>query len=181
MMSIPTIACVSFGVLLLFLECVCVDAYFLVPMSSQCTRSAGGVTRLLASVEDKQNDIGEVVTAADPLIENHTDPDSEEKFKEEIRSLCLERNLPLEKVKNCRDLAATAFSPIKPGRLFRTGRLGDATEKDRRLLFETLGISTLVDLRSPTELKDDPALMADVFEGFTDLVWTENGLRRDGC
>jgi len=53
--------------------------------------------------------------------------------------------------------------------------------KDKDLLFGGLGITTLVDLRSPTELRDDDSLMADVFEGFTDLVWIENGRRRDGC
>lgn len=134
----------------------------------------------MASVEGKSNDViaeKEVVV----VVPTEEDKEAEAKFKEEIRALCIERNLALEKVKNCRDLAATASSPIKPGRLFRCGRLGDATAKDRELLFGTLGITTLVDLRSPTELKDDPALMSDVFDGFTDLVWIENGRRRDGC
>ena len=107
--------------------------------------------------------------------------EEEKKFKDEIRSLCAERNLGLAKVKNCRDLASVQNSPIKPGKIFRTGRLGDATAEDKKLLFEDLGITTLVDLRSPTELKDDPALMADVFSNFTDLVWIENGRRSDGC
>lgn len=106
--------------------------------------------------------------------------DSEAIFKDEIRALCLERNLPFEKVKNCRDLASPSSSPILPGRLFRTGRLGDATAKDQELL-KTLGITTLVDLRSPTELKDDESLMSGVFDGFTDLVWIENGRGKDGC
>lgn len=107
--------------------------------------------------------------------------DEEQLFKDEISSLCSQRNLPLEQVKNCRDLSATTSSPIVPGRLFRTGRIGDATEKDCALLFDNIGITTLVDLRSPTELRDDDALMADCFGDFTDLVWIENGRRRDGC
>jgi protein tyrosine/serine phosphatase len=102
-------------------------------------------------------------------------------FKEEIRNLCNQRNYPLEKVKNCRDLAATNSSPIIPGRLFRMGRVGEASEKDCDILFNELGITTLVDLRSPTELRDDDSLMSDVFDGFTNLVWIENGRRRDGC
>lgn len=102
-------------------------------------------------------------------------------FQAEIRALCKERNLPLAKVKNCRDLHSIKNSPIKEGRLFRTGRLGDATDEDQKLLFNELGIKTLVDLRSPTELKDDPALNADLFSGFTDLVWIENGRGQDGC
>mmetsp|Transcript_12280 Transcript_12280/g.28396 ORF Transcript_12280/g.28396 Transcript_12280/m.28396 type:complete len:449 (-) Transcript_12280:208-1554(-) len=123
---------------------------------------------LCSKVEDK-NDV-------------EVEDDEETKlYKEELRALCMERNLPLEKVKNCRDLSATRSSPIIPGRLFRTGRLGDATEKDREILFDGLGITTLVDLRSPTELRDDDALMAECFEDFTSLVWIENGRRRDGC
>jgi len=127
---------------------------------------------LNSKVEDV-NDVG----SAKVLV------DSEETklFKEEIRVLCSERNLPLEKVKNCRDLSATDSSPIVPGRLFRCGRLGDATEKDQELLFKTIGITTLVDLRSPTELRDDDSLMVDCFKDFTDLVWIENGRQRDGC
>ena len=105
----------------------------------------------------------------------------EQNFQDEIQALCKERNLPLAKVKNCRDLASTKNSPVKAGRLFRTGRLGDATDEDQELLFEEMGIKTLVDLRSPTELKDDPALMADCFANFTGLVWIENGRRKDGC
>lgn len=109
------------------------------------------------------------------------DKNEEQLFKEEIASLCNERNLPLEQVKNCRDLSAPQSSPIVPGRIYRTGRLGDASQKDCGLLFDTIGITTLVDLRSPTELRDDDSLMANCFDDFTDLVWIENGRRRDGC
>jgi hypothetical protein len=132
-------------------------------------------------VEDTTSSNEVTVAHQDVEITDEDAKLADEQFKEEIRELCSQRNLPLEKVKNCRDLAATDSSPIKPGRLYRTGRLGDATEKDRELLFDKLGITTLVDLRSPTELKDDPALMAEVFDGFTNLVWMENGRRRDGC
>jgi hypothetical protein len=109
------------------------------------------------------------------------DAKEDEKFKDEIRELCSKRNMPLEKVKNCRDLASVQNSPIKPGRIFRTGRLGDATEKDQALLLNELKITTLVDLRSPTELKDDPALMADVFKNFTDILWLETRRGKNGC
>jgi protein tyrosine/serine phosphatase len=102
-------------------------------------------------------------------------------FNDEIKALCKSRNLPLAKVKNCRDLSSTQNSPVKAGRLFRTGRLGDATDKDQELLFQEMGIKTLVDLRSPTELKDDLALYADLFADFTDLIWIENGRKKDGC
>eukprot|EP00980_Cylindrotheca_fusiformis_P009808 scaffold2157_cov111-Cylindrotheca_fusiformis.AAC.2 len=109
------------------------------------------------------------------------DEEAEKAFQDEVRALCKERNLPLAKVKNCRDLHSMRNSPIKEGRVFRTGRLGDATEEDQKLLFDELGIKTLVDLRSPTELKDDPALNADIFANFTDVVWIENGRGHDGC
>ena len=110
-----------------------------------------------------------------------TTKEEDEKFKQEIRELCSVRNMPLDKVKNCRDLASIRNSPIKQGRIFRTGRLGDATEKDQALLLQDLGITTLVDLRSPTELKDDPALMASVFTNFTDILWLEGRRGKNGC
>lgn len=134
---------------------------------------------LWSSVEGKETSPSHTVPDADDVV----DPEEEAKFKEEIRDLCNLRNMPLEKVKNCRDLASVKNSPIKPGRILRTGRLGDATEKDQDLLFNKIGITTLVDLRSPTELKDDPELMASTFQNFTDLVWIENRRRNrgDGC
>jgi len=137
--------------------------------------------RLYNSIEDK-NSVEETMTNTDiPDVEEKDEDEETKLYKEEIRVLCEERNLPAEKVKNCRDLAATASSPILPGRIFRSGRLGGATKADKSMLLEGMGISTLIDLRSPTELRDDDALMADVFEGFTDLVWIENGRKRDGC
>ena len=95
--------------------------------------------------------------------------------------LCAERNLPLQKVKNARDLASANNSPVKPGKIYRMGRLGDATAQDQQLLWNEIGIKTLVDLRSPTELKEDPALLSDVFCNFTDLVWKEKGRKKEGC
>lgn len=100
----------------------------------------------------------------------------EETFDAHNAALCKERNLPLEKVKNARDLASPQNSPIKPGRVYRIGRVSDATEQDLEILFGQIGIKTLVDLRSPTELKDDPTLeREEVFTGFTDMVFFENG------
>mmetsp|Transcript_7698 Transcript_7698/g.19044 ORF Transcript_7698/g.19044 Transcript_7698/m.19044 type:complete len:458 (+) Transcript_7698:145-1518(+) len=148
------------------------------------TKSSLMYTRLLMSAKTEEEEVP-IVTVKSTV---ELDPEEEAKFKEEIASLCQERNLKLQKVKNCRDLAASpkAAEIIKPGRLFRTGRLGDATAKDREVLFDEpptgLGLRTLVDLRSPTELKDDESLMdPEVFDAFTDLVWMENGLGRDGC
>jgi hypothetical protein len=101
--------------------------------------------------------------------------------EQELAALCAERNLPLQKVKNARDLASVKNSPVKPGKIYRMGRLGDATIEDQQLLLNEIGIRTLVDLRSPTELKDDPALLSDVFHNFTDLLWKEKGRKKEGC
>lgn len=61
------------------------------------------------------------------------------------------------------------------------GRIGDASEKDVVKLFETLKIKTLIDLRSPTELRDDPNLMKpEVFGNFTNIVWKDRGRSKDG-
>jgi protein tyrosine/serine phosphatase len=110
-------------------------------------------------------------------------------FKQRTKQLCEERNLSLEKVKNARDLASVSNSPVKPGRLFRMGRISDATNSDIELLLNTLQLQTIVDLRSPTELKDDSSLLRkQVFEPFVNMVWKEpsnnnNGKskRKDGC
>lgn len=107
--------------------------------------------------------------------------DAEEmKYKAHIKELCAQRNLPFTKIKNCRDLASVHNSPIKSGHVYRTGRLGDATDKDKELL-NSMKITTLVDLRSSTELKDDPVLMSDVFTNYTNLVWVEGGRGQEGC
>jgi len=102
--------------------------------------------------------------------------DEEKEFLEKTAVLCQERNLPLEKVKNARDLASAHNSPILPGRVFRIGRVSDATENDLEVLFNQNQVKTLVDLRSPTELKDDPTLeRPEVFSNFTDMVFYERG------
>lgn len=98
----------------------------------------------------------------------------EQAFFDRTKQLCDERNLALEKIKNARDLASVRNSPVKPGRIYRTGRFSDASPADLKLLFGELGIKTLVDLRSPTELKDDPTLdREEVFGEFTNLIWDE--------
>ena len=46
---------------------------------------------------------------------------------------------------------------------------------------ETLQLKTLIDLRSPTELKDDPTLMrSEVYGNFSNVVWKERGRTKDG-
>lgn len=92
------------------------------------------------------------------------------------------RNLKLEQVLNARDLATCKNSPIVPGKLFRTGRLSEASAPDIELLMDTLQLKTLVDLRSPTELKDDESLMRRaIFGNFTNVVWKDRGRKKEGC
>lgn len=105
----------------------------------------------------------------------------EEEFLQNCQRLCDERNLPLQKIKNCRDLASVRNSPIQPNRIFRMGRLSDATDEDIQLMLRDVNLTTVVDLRSPTELKDDPTLFREaVFANFTNLVWREKGRGKDG-
>jgi protein tyrosine/serine phosphatase len=99
---------------------------------------------------------------------------AEEEFFTCTKKLCTERNISLQKIKNARDLSSVRNSPVKPNRLFRTGRVSDATPDDLKVLFDEMKIKTLVDLRSPTELKDDVTLdRPEVFGDFKTLIWDE--------
>lgn len=106
----------------------------------------------------------------------------EQEFNRLTKALCDERNISFDKIKNARDLSSPPSSPVRPNRLYRTGRLSDASDKDIDFLFEESKVQTIVDLRSPTELKDDPTLQRDaVFQDFTSILWAERGRARDGC
>eukprot|EP00559_Dactyliosolen_fragilissimus_P000433 CAMPEP_0184861194 /NCGR_PEP_ID=MMETSP0580-20130426/5952_1 /TAXON_ID=1118495 /ORGANISM="Dactyliosolen fragilissimus" /LENGTH=542 /DNA_ID=CAMNT_0027358615 /DNA_START=480 /DNA_END=2108 /DNA_ORIENTATION=+ len=115
---------------------------------------------------------------------NNNNNESSAEFQQYTERLCAERNIPFDKIKNVRDLSSVprrdAYTPkIRPNRVYRAGRMGDASERDIRILLKDLGIKTLVDLRSPTELRDDPVLdRPDVFGSFVDLIWSE---RRKGA
>jgi hypothetical protein len=101
--------------------------------------------------------------------------DEERAFLDRTALLCKERNLPLERIKNARDLSSVRSSPVLPHRVYRIGRVSDATSNDLHTLYDDIGIKTLVDLRSPTELKDDENLdRVEVFGNFTDMVYCEN-------
>jgi len=77
-------------------------------------------------------------------------------------------------VKNARDLADVAESPIISNRVYRTGKLSDATSEDIDILLKQRGIRTVIDLRSPTELKEDEGLHRDeVFGEFLTIRWME--------
>ena len=124
---------------------------------------------------------------APPSTATEEDTDEDKAFKLHTKLLCAQRNLPLQKVKNGRDLASVANSPILPNRIYRIGRVSDATILDIDYLFgsssssestsssSSIGIKTLIDLRSPTELKDDVSLdRPEVYNNFTDMIFYEN-------
>jgi hypothetical protein len=107
--------------------------------------------------------------------------ESTKAFFEETAQLCQERNIAFDKVKNARDLASVRNSPIKANRIFRTGKLSDCSANDIEMAFKestdkegALKIRTIIDLRSPTELKEDEELhRRDVFGKFTTMDWVE--------
>jgi len=149
------------------------------------------------SVPDPAPDGTTTTVAASTEIDSSRTPE-EEAFFQNTQILCAQRNIPFESIKNARDLATVRGSPIRPNRVLRTGRVSDATGKDLELLYGTglasatvrtkdeggtgggvsgsgsIGIRTLVDLRSPTELKDDLALeREEVYGDFANLIWSE--------
>lgn len=96
-------------------------------------------------------------------------------LKARTKLLCEERNLPFDKVKNARDFSSANGSPIKPNRAYRMGKVSDATHQDTAMLLESIGINTMVDLRSPTELKEDVTLNNNnVFQDFATMIWKES-------
>lgn len=140
--------------------------------------------RLLASLTKKLS--SPTSTSSVPSRSNQEGGDGNDSTinggKDQTKKLSEMRNIKLQQVLNARDLSTCKNSPIKPGKLFRTGRLSDASASDIQLLMDTLQLKTLVDLRSPTELRDDQALMrTDVFGNFTNVVWEDRGRQKEGC
>ena len=153
--------------LVLFCSATAVSGFI---MSRHCASHTHRYGPLTGSIEPSAQDIEQQ--------QEDLERKEEEEFLNRCKSLCDVRNLPLENVKNARDLSSVALSPVQPGRLFRTGRLGDASEKDLDILFNQMKINTIVDLRSPTELKDDENLMREeVFGNFSNVLFRE----RRGC
>ncbi|EGR44931.1 uncharacterized protein TRIREDRAFT_5737 [Trichoderma reesei QM6a] len=69
----------------------------------------------------------------------------------------MEPEAQLQKVPNFRDVGKTVNQflkkrTIREGLFFRSGRLNDATAADRQLIHDQLGIKTVVDLRTKTEI-----------------------------
>jgi len=141
--------------------------------SSSTTTSVWGasLSSLSSSVQPGESSGG--------VSSKQQDEESDAIFLNHCKELCDKRNIPFDAIKNARDLASVANSPVRPGRVYRMGRVSDATANDITKL-EELNFRTLVDLRSPTELKDDPTLQREeVFRNFIDIVWKQRG--KDGC
>jgi protein tyrosine/serine phosphatase len=112
---------------------------------------------------------------------NSADEAAEKEFLAKTKLLCEERNIAFAKIKNARDLASVQHSPVAPNKIIRMGRPGDATTDDLAML-RKLQIKTLIDLRSPTELKDDESLMREeVYGNYTNILWKEQGRFKEGC
>ena len=115
------------------------------------------------------------------LAQEITHRESHEEFLKRTAALCQERNIKFDKIKNARDLASVRNSPIKPNRVYRMGKLSSATARDIELALDdsctlenALHIRTIIDLRSPTELKEDEELhRREVFGKFTTMDWEE--------
>mmetsp|Transcript_16878 Transcript_16878/g.25532 ORF Transcript_16878/g.25532 Transcript_16878/m.25532 type:complete len:417 (+) Transcript_16878:151-1401(+) len=132
--------------------------------------------KLSCSYGTTSNDIDE------SMVDDVEVSTEDQEFNELCENLCTERNICFDNIKNARDLASPPNSRIKSNRLYRTGRLSDASDADIETLFEKFKINTIIDLRSPTELKEDETLQRSaVFGDFTELVWTDRGRKRDGC
>jgi len=107
--------------------------------------------------------------------------EEEEEFMKNTKNLCKERNIPFEKIKNARDLSsAYNNSNIAPNRVYRMGRVSDASTTDINTLINEIGIKTLIDLRSPTELKDDPNVdNPELFQYFHSWAWKRKDKVKD--
>ena len=71
----------------------------------------------------------------------------------------MSRVVKLEGVQNARDLGSLVGAgqkPIRSGLMFRGGELAKATERDRRRLFEGLGIGCVIDVRCGWERVEKP-------------------------
>lgn len=69
------------------------------------------------------------------------------------------KRIPFEKLKNTRDLGgfpAGEGKAVRPGLLLRSGNLSALPENDVRKLFGEIGVKTVIDLRTPIEIKDAP-------------------------
>ncbi|GMI21826.1 hypothetical protein TeGR_g10218 [Tetraparma gracilis] len=87
-------------------------------------------------------------------------------------------------VKNVRDLSSVPGSPILPNRLYRAGMPSDSCASDVSLLTAQpplgLGVTTLIDLRSATELAADPRLSTSpAYSPYTSIKWSSKRTLRE--
>eukprot|EP00594_Rhizosolenia_setigera_P014841 CAMPEP_0178961570 /NCGR_PEP_ID=MMETSP0789-20121207/13790_1 /TAXON_ID=3005 /ORGANISM="Rhizosolenia setigera, Strain CCMP 1694" /LENGTH=455 /DNA_ID=CAMNT_0020645439 /DNA_START=62 /DNA_END=1429 /DNA_ORIENTATION=+ len=115
--------------------------------------------------------------------------EEEKAFQKRTKELCELRNIPFHNIKNARDLSSSCDITndseeekecstqscsfiVKKNKLYRMGKVSNASHpEDTDFLSD---IKTFIDLRSPTELKEDETLNTElVFDGVTNLLWRE--------
>eukprot|EP01041_Mallomonas_annulata_P011463 gene11463-23974_t len=81
-------------------------------------------------------------------------------------------NIPLENVLNVRDIAS-AFPTLKPGRVYRSGCVSNASETDVTFLHKSLGMQSWIDLRSDKEHEEDEHLNSKVYNGYQSYYYNK--------
>lgn len=123
--------------------------------------SKTGKSRLLHDKNDVVADVEDIEQSEEEL-----------NFLANTSQICEVRNIEFECIKNARDLSTVNNSPILQNRVIRMGKVSDSSSNDKDMLFNTLGIKTFIDLRSPTELKEDEKINdCTTFGDFVTLVW----------
>jgi protein tyrosine/serine phosphatase len=169
---------------------VTVTNFLLCMLSISCCFTTFGtdafVANAIMSANSRQSSVVVLSVSTEADAEQRTsvnsaDEAAEKEFLAKTKLLCEQRNIAFAKIKNARDLASVEHSPVAPNKIIRMGRPGDATADDLAKL-RNLQIKTLIDLRSPTELKDDESLMREeVFGDYTNILWKEQGRFKEGC
>jgi len=115
-----------------------------------------------------------------PLEDEILRTKEESEFLKNTKDLCKERNIPFEKINNARDLSSGCENTIQSNRVYRMGRVSDASTNDVNRLVNDIGMKTLIDLRSPTELKDDPNVdNPELFQYFHSWIWKRKDKVKD--
>jgi len=170
-MSSSRVSAKSSTAILTRVAIVCCFAFVSVSSFTIPTRSGFSTILTSQSAMLKSHSESEV---SDVHIEIPTFTAEEIAQKEKTKLLCEERNIPFDDIKNARDLSSTKDSPVKTGAVIRMGKVSSASDKDINILENELKVKTFVDLRSPTELKEDPSLNDDkVFKDFRTIIWKE--------
>jgi len=98
--------------------------------------------------------------AASPSSSPNCMPDALSGLSEAASQSHLERatdSTPFDKILNFRDLSDGDTDRLNKGKIFRCGLIHMATDQDFKVLTETYGIKTTIDLRSSDEIRQSPS------------------------